>query len=131
MRYFLLILCCLVISTAWAQKPAAPATGKAQILGAVADSATGKPLREASISLLAGRDSSYLSFTITDGDGRFTLRNVGSGRYFLLVTFLGYKSQLHPVNVGAGGLEVPVGTLRLRAMAQSWARWWCSRSGPP
>jgi hypothetical protein len=85
----------------------------------VADSATGKPLREASISLLAGRDSSYLSFTITGGDGRFILRNVGSGRYFLLVMFLGYKSQLQPVNVGAGGLEVPVGTLRLRAMAQT------------
>ncbi|KAA9327673.1 outer membrane beta-barrel protein [Hymenobacter busanensis] len=124
MRYFLLLVCWLSYwAPALAQKSAASAaasTGKGQIQGLVADSLTGKPLREASVSLLAGRDSSYLSFTITDGDGRFALRNVAPGRYFLLTTFLGYKSQLTPVTLPAGGpAALNAGTLRLKAMSQT------------
>ncbi|OON66479.1 outer membrane beta-barrel family protein [Hymenobacter sp. CRA2] len=123
MRYLLLILVLLGVGvlTAQAQQPAAPTRsgGNGQILGAVADSLSGKELREASVSLLAARDSSYLTFTITDGDGRFTLRNVAPGRYFLLLTFLGYKSKLLPVSLTAAAPTAELGTLRLRPVAQT------------
>lgn len=113
MRYLLLLLLfSLGVATARAQqRPAA----SGQITGAAADSASGKLLREASVSLLTARDSSYLSFTVTDGDGRFTLRGVAPGRYFLLLTFLGYRSRLVPVSLSPAAPSADVGTLRLRA----------------
>jgi len=60
--------------------------------GVVVDSATRKPLREASVSLLSARDSAYITYTITDGDGQFFFRNLNAGRYRVLVTFVGYRS---------------------------------------
>ncbi|GAB2476717.1 hypothetical protein GCM10011375_21130 [Hymenobacter qilianensis] len=103
----LLLVCCLSAVQAYAQQPTpARASGTGQILGGIADSVSGKPLREASVSLLAARDSSYISFTITDGDGRFALRGVAPGRYFLLLTFVGYKSKLLPVSATAGATDI-------------------------
>ncbi|WP_149867110.1 outer membrane beta-barrel protein [Solirubrum puertoriconensis] len=107
------------VAGTFAQQPAAPRPSSGQVRGAVADSLTGKPLREASVSLLAAKDSSYLSFTITDGDGNFTLRNVAPGRYFLLLTFLGYKSKLQPISLTAASPSLEMGTLRLRAVSQT------------
>ncbi|RAK70620.1 outer membrane beta-barrel family protein [Hymenobacter edaphi] len=120
MRYVLLfLLFCLGAAMARAQQPAAPRPAAGQIHGAVADSASGKVLREASVSLLAARDSSYLSFTITDGDGRFTLRGVAPGRYYLLLTFLGYRSRLVPLQLTAAAPAAALGTLRLRAASHT------------
>ncbi|GAB2943741.1 TonB-dependent receptor [Hymenobacter coalescens] len=87
--------------------------------GTVADSASGKLLREASVSLLAARDSSYLTFTITDGDGHFALRGVAPGRYLLLVTFLGYQSKLLPLSLTAAQPALHLGPVRLRATAHT------------
>ncbi|MCC2546477.1 outer membrane beta-barrel protein [Hymenobacter sp. BT175] len=114
MRYLLLLGLWLGCFLASAQK--APATsGKSLITGMVLDSTSGQPLREASVSLLAAKDSTYLSFTITDGDGRFTLRNVAPGRYQLLLTFLGYPSRRLPVQISQPGQPLDLGTLRLLA----------------
>jgi hypothetical protein len=102
-----------------AQQPAAKPAPGGLVQGFVADSAAAKPLREASVSLLAGRDSSYLSFTITDGDGHFALRGVAPGRYFLLLSFLGYRSRLVPLTLTAAAPGADLGTLRLRATSQT------------
>lgn len=117
MRYLLLLLLLFGLGGAMARAQQRPASG--QITGAAADSVSGKVLREASVSLLTARDSSYLSFTVTDGDGRFVLRGVAPGRYFLLLTFLGYRSRLVPVSLTAAAPSADVGTLRLRATAHT------------
>jgi Outer membrane protein beta-barrel family/Carboxypeptidase regulatory-like domain len=120
MRYVLLLLFSLGVAMARAQQqPAAPRPAAGQITGTVADSAGGKALREASVSLLTARDSSYLSFTVTDGDGRFVLRGVAPGRYFLLLTYLGYRSRLVPVSLTPAAPAAELGPLRLRATAQT------------
>ena len=76
----------------------------------VVDSATGKFLGQAAVSLLMARDSSYVMGTITDGDGQFQLRNVAPGRYQLLVTFLGYRnvSQLITVETGVSAIDAGI-----------------------
>ncbi|MCC3160515.1 TonB-dependent receptor family protein [Hymenobacter sp. 15J16-1T3B] len=122
MRFVLfLLLFSLGAAMARAQQPAAssPTVPAGQIRGSVADSASGKALREASVSLLAARDSAYLSFTITDGDGRFVLRGVAPGRYVLLLTFLGYRSRLVPLQLTAAAPAAELGTVRLRATSQT------------
>ena len=79
----------------------------------VVDSVRGKPLRMASISLLTARDSGYVTATITDGDGRFRLRNVAIGHYRLLITFLGYQNASQYVTISRETLVIDAGTVRM------------------
>ncbi|RZK45659.1 MAG: TonB-dependent receptor, partial [Hymenobacter sp.] len=80
-------------------QPKAPAgaTGRGVVQGLVLDAGTSQPLREASVSLLQARDSSYVTFSLTDGDGRYALRGVRPGRYLLLINSLGYNILQQPV----------------------------------
>lgn len=115
MRFFLLLSLLLGLATAGhAQAPTLPGT----VRGTVADSATSQPLREASVSLTLARDSSYVGFGITDGNGRFALRNVAEGRYLVQVSALGFRSRLLPVAVSAASPAPDLGLLRLGPLAQ-------------
>ncbi len=97
MEAFKLIVCLLLLSLSpvFAQK----VTPAGEISGAVVDSASRKPLRMASVSLLHARDSAYVTATTTGGDGDFHFRKVTPGSYRLLVTFMGYKNISLPVTV--------------------------------
>lgn len=97
------------ISAAYAQR----------ISGAVVDSVSRKPLMEASVSLLLARDSSLVTFGITDGDGHFTFQNVAEGQYRVLVTYVGYRSRAKRVSVTKNDPTVDVGTLDLVAQSQT------------
>ncbi|MDO7845670.1 outer membrane beta-barrel family protein [Hymenobacter sp. M29] len=91
---------------------------KGSISGTLADSASGKPLREASVSLTLARDSSYVTFGITDSDGHFVLREVALGRYVVQVSALGYRARRVPVAVTAAAPAPTLGTLRLGGLSQ-------------
>ncbi|KAA0993486.1 TonB-dependent receptor [Dyadobacter aurulentus] len=68
-------------------------TVRAEVSGIVLDSVSKKPLRTASVSLLTQRDSAYVSANVTEGDGKFRLKNVSAGSYRLLITFIGYRNK--------------------------------------
>ncbi|MBF9140664.1 outer membrane beta-barrel family protein [Hymenobacter properus] len=115
---FLLSLLLGLAAAARAQTTAPARSVLGSISGTLADSATGKPLREASVSLTLARDSSYVTFGITDGDGRFVLRSVALGRYVVQVSALGYRTRRVPVAVTAAAPAPFLGTLRLGALSQ-------------
>ncbi len=100
------------------EKPPAGAAGRGVVQGVVLGAASGQPLREASVSLLQARDSSYVTFSLTDGTGRYALRGVRPGHYLLLVNNLGYKVLQQPVEVLAAQAAVVVPPLRLLAESQ-------------
>jgi outer membrane receptor protein involved in Fe transport len=104
----------------------APQAGLGQVQGVVLDSAA-RPLREVSVSLLQARDSSYVTFALTDGSGHYTLRNVRPGKYLLLVNALGYKTLQQPVNVPT----VELLPLRLRAEARQLGEVVVTHERPP
>ncbi len=83
--------------------------------GVVVDSTTRKPLREASVSLLNARDSAYVTYSITNGDGGFSFRNLNAGRYRVLVTFVGYRSFSRTIQLGEEGTSLD--TLALQPSA--------------
>jgi hypothetical protein len=76
-------------------RPQAPArdrqtvTGTAVIRGQVVDAATGAPIRRAQVSIYAGREPVAAQ---TDGEGRFELHEVPSGKHTLNVFKSGYLS---------------------------------------
>jgi hypothetical protein len=95
-------------------------SGFAQTLrGAVVDSVSRKPLMEASISLLSGKDSSLVSFGITDGDGKFEFLKVAEGQYRLLVTYVGYRGRSKRVSVTKGDPITDAGTIDIVAQSQT------------
>ncbi|QMW01766.1 outer membrane beta-barrel family protein [Spirosoma foliorum] len=116
MKFFSLFVLLLLAGSGltFAQK----VSGKAEVIGVAVDSVSGKPLRMATVSLMTDRDSSYIDATITNGDGQFRLRNVGPGRYRILVTFLGYRNASSYITVGR---ETPInaGTIRMIEQAST------------
>ncbi|GAB3043102.1 outer membrane beta-barrel protein [Spirosoma pulveris] len=89
------------------------------ISGQVVDSLTRKPLLEASISLLAGKDSSLVNFGITDGEGRFSFPKIAEGQYRILVTYVGYRSRARRVAVTKTDPSPNVGAIDLVAQSQT------------
>ncbi|CCH52557.1 hypothetical protein BN8_01568 [Fibrisoma limi BUZ 3] len=122
---FFLVLCgatCL-----YAQKLGS----KTQIQGVAVDSVTGKPLRTASVSLLTARDSAYVTATITDGDGRFQIRNVAPGQYRVLVTFVGYRNGSRTVTVTPDSPTVDAGTFLMTEQAKTLGEVVVTQERPP
>lgn len=120
-RFFIgalvIIHCLLFIDQAFAQSSGT--IRATSIVGAVVDSLTRKPLLEASVSLLSGRDSSLVSFGITDGDGRFEFPKVAVGQYRVLVTYVGYRGRAKRVSVTENDLTVDAGTIDLVGQSQT------------
>lgn len=105
----ILIACAISMKSSFAQS----------IQGTVVDSLTRKPLMEASVSLLLARDSSLVTFGITDGDGKFAFPKVSEGRYRVLVTYVGYRGRARPVAVTKDDPNVNAGTIDLVAQSQT------------
>lgn len=52
------------------------------------------------VVLKKGKDSSFVSGTVTNEEGRFYLTKVNPGTYFLVFTYIGYASRNQPLFVG-------------------------------
>ncbi|SOD98761.1 outer membrane beta-barrel family protein [Spirosoma fluviale] len=89
------------------------------ISGQVVDSLTRKPLLEASVSLLSGKDSSLVNFGITDGEGRFSFPKIAEGQYRVLVTYVGYRSRARRVSVTKTDPSPNLGAVDLVAQSQT------------
>jgi Outer membrane protein beta-barrel family/CarboxypepD_reg-like domain len=84
-RIVLLFLLSVVVLAAKAQERA---TVKATVL----DSLTNQPIALATVSVLSLKDSSLVSYTVTDKNGEFTLRNLRREPSRLLVSHVGYQN---------------------------------------
>jgi Outer membrane protein beta-barrel family/Carboxypeptidase regulatory-like domain len=60
--------------------------------GVVYDTLGKTPVASATITVLTKKDSSLVSFTMTDNQGRFELTGLANGEYRLLITHVNYRS---------------------------------------
>ncbi|RCR70886.1 outer membrane beta-barrel protein [Larkinella punicea] len=104
---------------------------QSQLRGAVVDSTTRKPLMEATVSLLSVRDSSVVTFMITNGDGEFTFKNVAVGTYRLLITYVGYRNKSKRIAITAGKPVTDAGTLEMTTQAVNLNEVVVKQEGPP
>jgi hypothetical protein len=83
--------------------PQAPTPGAStahgNVIGSVADSATGQPL--ATVEVVLKRDGRFVAGTFTDAFGRFTHHNVPPGTYTLAARIIGFRIQTLTATVGA------------------------------
>lgn len=75
------------------------------ITGKVID-AEKEPMIQASIRLLAAKDSSYINGTATNEQGLFRLNGIKSGKYILQATYVGYAPTYKDITVGTDNLRV-------------------------
>jgi len=62
-----------------------------KINGLVIDSRANFPIEYANIAIFKASDSSFVSGTITNSSGKYTLSNVPYGNFYLIIQFVGYK----------------------------------------
>ena len=86
---------------------------KSTITGAVVDT-NGMGLPFATISLLQAQDSVLASFATTSEGGRFEIKRVPVGSYFLQVSFVGFETKWQPVAIETPGQELKMGQIKLR-----------------
>src|SRR5690625_2801064 len=70
---------------------------KGTLSGTVVDS-SGIALENASVRLLKASDSSVASSVLTSDKGKFNISGIAEGKYYLLVSYLGYKPIFRPVS---------------------------------
>lgn len=83
----------------------AAAVTAADIKGKVIDE-TGEPLIEATVKLLAAKDSAFIKGVTTNVNGRFTISNVKSGKYILQCVYIGYANSDSNLTVGSSNLQL-------------------------
>ena len=108
---FLLIL----ISTlsAFAQESLVTVSGGLREKGANA------PLPFASIVVKTEKDSLFVTGTITDESGRFTISNLKPGNYVLLASLIGYQTKRQALFVGSLSAFLDIGIIQIEESTSS------------
>lgn len=89
---------------------------KGLVSGTVIDNDDNSPVMQATVQILAVRDSSMVTGDVTNNDGRFAL-SVRPGKYLLKVSFVGYAPAFQPVTLTQSKPRINLGTIKLHSDA--------------
>ena len=67
--------------------------------GNVTDQATGEDLIQASVRVLAARDSSLVNGAVTNSNGRFTISNLKAGKYIVEASYVGFNTETRNITL--------------------------------
>ena len=85
-----------------------------QIGGQVLDDETGQPIGTATVAVWSLPDSSLVTGAVTDDAGRFVIDRLRPGRYYVKVTFVGFRPYLSEVlTLSRQAPSVDLGEIRL------------------
>ena len=90
------------------------------IAGKVIDDETGDPLEYVSVAIFTAHDQELITGTITEVDGKFFVKNLDQGDYFVEISFIGYETQLiEDIVVDSRRSKIELGQISLpRAIEQ-------------
>ncbi|WP_242926540.1 outer membrane beta-barrel family protein [Pontibacter vulgaris] len=104
-------------TTLYAQdQPVGTSNSFGKVSGTLQDGATKSPVGFANVVLLSARDSSLVTGSTSDQQGRFVLERVPVGRFILRASIVGYLTKYVPdISVTASAPQVNIGSIVLRA----------------
>jgi outer membrane receptor protein involved in Fe transport len=119
MKILVLVLVSIltVSGYAYGQAPMArqgnmPADGK--LSGKIVDSSTSQPVEYASIAIYRQKDSTLVNGVVTDAAGSFNMENLPYGRFYAVITFIGYqKKNVEAITITPDNKLASLGTLKL------------------
>jgi len=117
LKIILLLIVSIWIFQLKAQNPRmgqnSPKDGK--IFGKVIEESNSHGIAYASVALHRSNDSSMVDGTITDAKGYFQLDNLAYGKYYLMITFIGYEKKKHSgIQIGPAQKEYYLGNIGLK-----------------
>jgi outer membrane receptor protein involved in Fe transport len=66
---------------------------ESEVTGTIIDANSGQPVQYASIAIYRAKDSTLLTGAMSQADGSFTIGELPYGKFYAVVTFLGYRKQ--------------------------------------
>lgn len=87
------------------------------VSGTVLDYSTNHSIEYANIVVLSSADTSLITGTVTDPNGKFTITGIRPGKYFLEVRFLGYSDQRFEIDLQPGSMQIDLGEIKLKPSA--------------
>ncbi|RRB06681.1 TonB-dependent receptor domain-containing protein [Larkinella rosea] len=106
-RFFLLVLVVFIARFSHAQ------TSKVTLSGVVKNSRDKSGLPFVNVVLKAEKDSTFITGTITNEEGRFSIADVSSGTYVLSYSYLGFQPENRAVLVGTLSPFLDLGIIEL------------------
>ncbi|NDK56601.1 outer membrane beta-barrel family protein [Pontibacter fetidus] len=93
--------------------------GNAKISGVVLDADTKAPVEFATVALVNAATGKPIDGTMADEKGRFTINKVATGKYKLLVSFIGYQQKtLNEFTISSDSEDLNMGSITLASNAQ-------------
>jgi len=105
MKRSLLLILLVIPSFAFAQK--------FNISGVLTDTLS-NPLPSATVMLLNAKDSSLVSFGVSDIKGVFAMKNIANGRYIFKVSFVGFATYSKLIAPEPGATNVDLGKIKMQ-----------------
>lgn len=88
------------------------------VSGQALDTLAGKAVPDVTVTLLLKKDSSLISFSMTDNNGRFTIGEIPPGEYKLLFTHVGYHSRTQWLSINDTLKKVDLGRVVMNDRTQ-------------
>jgi outer membrane receptor protein involved in Fe transport len=92
---------------------------KVTVSGKVKESSSALSLPFVNVILINLSDSSFVTGTITNDDGLFSIPNVKPGEYYLSFSFIGYRSTFQNLYVGSQSQYLDIGIISLAEDVQT------------
>mgnify|MGYP000161294488 CR=1 FL=1 len=122
-KIYLLFVICLIGLASLAQK--------GLVKGTLMDTLAKQPISSATITLLSKKDSSLVSFTMTDNKGVFELSGLTNGEYRLLITHVNYHGFNKFFSITDAQKQVELGTIVLHDQSQVLSEVIVTADAPP
>src|SRR5690348_10246640 len=84
---------------------------KGTVKGVAFDTLSKQPVASATITLMKKKDSSLVSFTMTDNAGRFELTGIADGEYRILITHVNYHNRNTVFKIDDANKNVELGNV--------------------
>jgi hypothetical protein len=121
---YLLLLALLMGLASYAQR-------NGQVKGTIMDTLAKQPVASATITLLSKKDSSLISFTMTDNKGVFSITGLANGEYRLLITHVNYHGASKFASITDENKQVDLGTVIMHDQSQTLGEVVVTAEAPP
>lgn len=118
MKSLSIILVSILLSVVAYSQPAtnrgAGMPADAKVIGKIIDASSSQPVEYASVAIYQEKDSTLVTGLMTDAEGNFALSNLPYGKFYIKISFIGYKeSRIKNISLNPGQKVAALGDIKL------------------
>ncbi|HEY4789706.1 MAG TPA: outer membrane beta-barrel family protein [Bacteroidales bacterium] len=105
---------------------------ESKVYGTIIDASNNQPVPYASVAIYRAKDSTLITGVMSKDDGSFVIEGLPYGKFYIQVTFIGYKKQnLGGITLSPNQTTDALGTLKINPSTTSLAEVEVVASNPP